>query len=93
MSRHSGHNDHTYASTSSLLLAKQIPQPPKQGFNTLSIKSATISIGPLEKSSLDIAVRHTVLSQDGCVIGTATAMCGDQLHGQPMRVGYIRIIF
>ena len=92
VSRPSAHNDHTYASTSSLSLAKQFPQHPKQGFTTLGMKGATNSVGPLEESSPDIAVGHTIhLSQDGCVIGTATAMGGDQLHGQPVPIGYIRI--
>ena len=91
VSQFSAHEDHTYGSVAD---TQPLSRP---GFATLGVKGANADIGPMKTSSAstDISTgkRVHLLSNDGqLVLGSATTMGGNQLHGNSLPASHVCVI-
>ncbi len=76
--------DHTYASSSR---PPAIPNPKrKQSYTTLGVQGGGDVVGSLESLTVNL------LAEDGKVVGTATTLTGDQLHGKTIPSGWLRVV-
>ncbi len=83
--------EHSYAKHQSSSTTTHCPKP---GYTTLATKGSDDFVGALDETdswTLPVGCSVQLLSLDGTVVGTASTMAGNQLHGRTIPAGYTRI--